>query len=244
KNVDKNVRNRLSYHYPYEVATHTRAKQSVTEIKRQQELKDVYSDERFVHKQNKPLTKRPQFMQTKKELSPSEIGTAMHTVMQHIPLNKKMKNEELETFILMLVEKEMFTQEEANVIDRRAIQAFFDTPLAAMMRKARHVQREIPFSYTLPAEDVYPEWKESQDERVLIQGVIDCLIPVEDGYIIVDYKTDHISEKPFNVAEKKLKERYQTQVNLYAQAIEGILQKKIKGVYLYFFDADWTIQMQ
>lgn len=244
KNVDKNVRNRLSYHYPYEVATHTRAKQSVTEIKRQQELKDVYSDERFVHKQNKPLTKRPQFMQTKKELSPSEIGTAMHTVMQHIPLNKKMKNEELETFILTLVEKEMFTQEEANVIDRRAIQAFFDTPLAAMMRKARHVQREIPFSYTLPAEDVYPEWKESQDERVLIQGVIDCLIPVEDGYIIVDYKTDHISEKPFNVAEKKLKERYQTQVNLYAQAIEGILQKKIKGVYLYFFDADWTIQMQ
>src|SRR5699024_508053 len=92
KNVDKNVRNRLSYHYPYEVATHTRAKQSVTEIKRQQELKDVYSDERFVHKQNKPLTKRPQFMQTKKELSPSEIGTAMHTVMQHIPFNKKMKN--------------------------------------------------------------------------------------------------------------------------------------------------------
>lgn len=242
--IDMDVDNRLSYQYPFEVATHTRAKQSVTEIKRQQELRDEYSDERFVHAQNRPLTKRPQFMQTKKELSASEIGTAMHTVMQHLPLDKQLNKEELELFLLALTEKEMLTKEEVNVIDREAIKAFYQTPLAQMMMQAEQVEREIPFSYTLPADEVYSEWEEGQAERVLIQGVVDCLIPFEDGYIIVDYKTDHIRGGPSTSMEKTLKERYAKQVTLYAQAIEGILKKEIKGIYLYFFAADWTIQMK
>lgn len=241
---DTHVNNRLSYTYPFAAATVARAKQSVTEIKRQQELRDEYSADQFVHKQRNYQTQRPKFMQEKQELSAAEIGTAMHTVMQHLPLDQALDQEQIERYILSLVENEMLTKEEAETIDRRAVEAFYHTSLAAVMMEAERVQREVPFSYTLPAEDVYAAWEEKQEEHVLIQGVIDCLVPVEGGYIIVDYKTDHISGEQTTEVEKTLKARYATQVELYARAIEGILQQEIKGIYLYFFAADWTIQMK
>lgn len=241
---DAYVDQHLSYLYPFEEATVVRAKQSVTEIKRQQEILDVYSADELVHRSSTQWTTRPQFMQTKKELTASEIGTAMHTVMQHLPFDQKIEGDALETFILSLVDKQMLTTEEADVIDRKAIEAFYESPLAALIMEAAYVYREVPFSYTLPANEVYTDWEKGDNERVLIQGVVDCLLRVDEGYIIIDYKTDHIAGEKTKALETVLKERYKVQVTLYGQAMEGILQKSVTSIYLYFFANDWTIQMK
>src|SRR5699024_6324963 len=113
---DQKVVARLAFQYQYDEAAKTRTKQSVTEIKRRHETIDEYSDHRFIKPFRAPLVKQPTFMQTKTALSAAEIGTAMHTVMQFIPLTKQWNYQEIENWIAQFVIEEKLTNEEANVI--------------------------------------------------------------------------------------------------------------------------------
>jgi len=234
----------LSYTYPFEKATKTNAKQSVTEIKRRQEAVDEYSGQQVVQPFRAPLDSRPRFMQETTSLSAAEIGTAMHTVMQHIPFHKPFDAPELDDFIETLVVQEKLTEEEAIVIDREAILAFFETQLLTLIQQSKKVEREVPFTYSLDAAEIYPEWENNQQEKVFIQGVVDCLLQQEDGLVIIDYKTDEISEDPpSNNAVQKLKEKYETQLSLYKRAMQDILNQEVTAAYLYFFDKNLLVQL-
>ncbi|WLV25525.1 helicase-exonuclease AddAB subunit AddA [Aciduricibacillus chroicocephali] len=234
---------RLSYVYPYSEAAVTRAKQSVTEIKRQREIRDEYSGDQLVKPFRAPIAKRPKFMQEKKELSAAERGTALHTVMQHIPLDRNMTTSEIMAFAEELVTKEILTEESAEAVDYTAIEQFFQTDIGKMMLSATQVQREIPFSLSLPAEDVYAKWTGDGKERVLVQGIIDCAIPAEDGsWIILDYKTDEIHGEITPALEQKLWKRYATQLELYKTAIEQIWKIPVKEVCLYFFSKQMLLK--
>ncbi|MFD1067883.1 helicase-exonuclease AddAB subunit AddA [Oceanobacillus locisalsi] len=230
------VDQRLSYQYPYQQAAHSRAKQSVTELKRQQEQKDTYSDERMIPKStSRPITKRPRFMLEEKKLTPAEKGTALHTVMQHLPLKRPFTNEEVAEFIEKLVLEEKMTAPEAESVSTADIVFFLESEMAQRIYHADHIFKEVPFSLMLPAEKVYADWQENPGEKVLIQGVIDCILPAEDGWIILDYKTDHITETAKEKVEDKLRKRYKTQLELYRYAIEEIWKQPVTESYLYFF---------
>ncbi|RLL45036.1 helicase-exonuclease AddAB subunit AddA [Oceanobacillus piezotolerans] len=233
--LEQLVEERLSFTYPHEVAALSRAKQSVTEIKRQRALRDEYSAEQFIKPFQAPIIKRPAFMQKEKTITAAEKGTAMHTVMQHIPLKEPLTAEEIEEYLEVLVEKEILTNQEADIIDIRAIQQFFHSDIAAfMMKQESSIQREVPFSLTLDASEVYANWS-GADDRVLIQGIIDCLIPYEDGWVILDYKTDAIFQELTDKVKQQLLERYEVQINLYRHAVEQITKMPVKATYLYFF---------
>src|SRR5699024_3972559 len=137
----------LDYEYPHKQAGLLGAKQSVTEIKRRQELVDAYSQRSIGRGKATSLTARPQFLQREKQLTAAEIGTAMHTVMQHIPLTKQWDKTEIEAFIRRFVEEEKLTSEEASAIDFAAIEQFFQTSLASRMLQAERVEREVPFTF-------------------------------------------------------------------------------------------------
>src|SRR5699024_4874598 len=98
-------------------------------------------------------------------------------------------------------------------------------------------EREVPFTYTLKAHDIYPDWEDDYaEEKVMIQGVIDCLIHTDKGMIILDYKTDNIPFKALTEEKKiELKDKYRTQLSLYKQAVEA--------TYLYFFAKDLLLEM-
>lgn len=237
------VADRLNFRYPNEIATITRAKQTVTEIKRQRELVDEYSDKRLIEDYKPPIVKRPNFLQREKTLSPAEKGTAMHTVMQHLPLEKPLSADEITKEVNRLVDKEILTKVEAESIQVDAIAAFYNTPLAAQMMEEKNIHREVPFSLMLPAEEIYPEFPKEHGEKVLVQGVIDCLIPYEDGWLILDYKTDQINEPATPKLEEKLRKRYEVQLSLYRAAVEEIWKQPVKGAYLYFFDKSLFIHV-
>ncbi|ASK60837.1 helicase-exonuclease AddAB subunit AddA [Virgibacillus phasianinus] len=241
--LDAEVDEKLSYEYPYTQAAASRAKQTVTEIKRQRELKDEYSSDQLVQTSRAPIVKRPLFMQKNKTITPAEKGTAMHTVMQHIPLMKTWTKAEVERFAERLVDKEILTADEAEIIDGRVIEEFFKTEIGALMLNASEVSREVPFSLALSAKEVYATWTSDVDEQVLVQGVIDCVIPVEDGVLIVDYKTDAIQKEVTDEVMEQLKERYRTQMDLYRQAIERIWKKPVKSVYLYYFSKELLVEV-
>ncbi|WP_188455251.1 helicase-exonuclease AddAB subunit AddA [Virgibacillus oceani] len=233
--LENEVDARLSYQYPFQQAAVSRAKQSVTEIKRQRELKDEYSADQLVQPFQAPIVKRPQFMQKEKKISAAERGTAMHTVMQHIPLTKPLNNTEIQEFVEKLVEQEILTRPEADIIDVEAIEQFFTTEIGQSLINAQAIYREVPFSITLPADQVYASWTSDTAEQVLVQGVIDCLIPKDDGWIILDYKTDSIAGVVTEEVRVKLAKRYETQINLYRHAVESIWHQPVKETYLYFF---------
>lgn len=241
--LDKNVAERLQFTYPYEQAATSRAKQSVTEIKRRFDTVDDYSERRVVPSFQKITTERPAFLQKETSLTRAEVGTAMHTVMQHIPLEETWSKEALRSFLQTLVQEEKITEEEAEHIDIGAIEHFFETDIAHILKESE-VQREIPFSYTVPAKQLYTDWQEDESERVLIQGVMDCIAFTDEGIILLDYKTDHISDDELDEQViARLKKRYEVQMTLYKDALENILNEEIKAVYLYFFSRKLTIEL-
>lgn len=241
--LDEMVENRLDYTYPYQAAASTRAKQTVTEIKRQREMKDEYSGDQLVQTFRAPIVKRPAFMQKQQSITAAERGTAMHTVMQHIPLSKPMDKGEIEEFVESLVEREILTKQEAEVISADAVEQFFTTAIARLMMDASVVYREVPFSLSLSAKDVYVTWSNNTDEKVLVQGVIDCVIPAEDGWVILDYKTDTIDKEITDRVKDQLLKRYEEQVNLYKHAIEHIWHEPVKKVHLYFFSKQLVLEI-
>ncbi|MDX8045755.1 helicase-exonuclease AddAB subunit AddA [Gracilibacillus sp. S3-1-1] len=243
KELEEKVVHHLEYKYPYQDSVFYRAKQTVTEMKRQHEVKDVYSAQQIVDAFRAPIRKRPRFMQQEQTLTRAEIGTAMHTVMQHLPLTDEWTEAGLTEFIAKLEAQEMITAEEGNVIDKQAILAFFGTDIGKRIVEAQQVEREIPFSLTLPAKEVYPNWTEEEEERIFLQGVIDCVIETEQGLILIDYKTDQITEEESAELEAKLKQRYLIQVNLYAKALEQIWKRPVKEKYLYFFDKSLLVEV-
>ena len=66
-------------------------------------------------------------------------------------------------------------------------------------------------------------------EKVILQGIIDAFIMEEDGIILVDYKTDRVKDG------EELRNRYQKQIDLYSEALEQILGKKVRRRVLYSF---------
>ncbi|UOR13178.1 helicase-exonuclease AddAB subunit AddA [Halobacillus amylolyticus] len=233
---------RLNYQYPHKKAATSRAKQSVTEIKRQREIKDEYSSDQLLTPHRSPIVKRPRFMQEDQSLTAGEKGSAMHTVMQHIPLQKDHTVEDVIEFVEQLVMRELLRREEADVIDAEAIANFFQTPIGKLAQEAKYVEREVPFSMTLPAHEVYKDWQEPTEEKVFIQGVIDAMIPYKEGWLILDYKSDAIT-KAHEEAPEQLKERYQTQLQLYKTALEKIWKQPVVRSCLYFFNGSLLVEV-
>ncbi|MDQ0232241.1 helicase-exonuclease AddAB subunit AddA [Metabacillus malikii] len=242
---DKNedVHAALTWFYPHIAATNSRSKQSVSEIKRQKESRDEYSDSQIINTSQSFLYERPSFMRNK-SISAAERGTAMHTVMQHMNLEAKViTSHDLSKKLEELVSKEILTSELADVINSEQIIQFFSTSIGERLLSAKQVFREVPFSYALDAKQIY---KDVEDEAVLVQGVIDCLIEEEDGLVLIDYKTDSITGRfqgGITEAEPILKERYRVQIELYTKAIEAITRRPLKEKYLYFFDGGYLLDM-
>ncbi|MDQ0339679.1 ATP-dependent helicase/nuclease subunit A [Caldalkalibacillus uzonensis] len=236
------VKQQLTWRYPHQAASTHRSKQSVTEIKREWMAPDAYTDTQYIRTFRSSLAERPRFVQEQK-LSAAEKGTAMHLVMQHVPLSAPVTEECVQDLVVRMVEQELLTEEQAEAIDIPAIVRFFESEVGQRLLSAPFVRREVPFSYGLPAHQAYRDWEGPRDtdeeEVVLIQGVIDCLFRDEQGLVLLDYKTDAISGRfpgGFEEAKPVLLERYQVQLELYTRAVEEIWQEHVTEKYLYFFD--------
>lgn len=216
------VRRRLSWHYPYRISAGLPGKVSVTELKRRQSE----GDEQQQHNYGS-FTEVPPFVQAKGALTPAEIGTAMHLVMQHVDF-KEVTHESLVALRASMVEKALLTPDEAQAVDLTRIFHFFVSDIGLRLLKSPKYWREIPFSLRIPANEIHPG---IDDEFVYVQGVIDCLFQEDDSLILVDYKSDRVTEDSVD----QLVARYKVQLDLYCRAIENLLKRPVKERYLYLF---------
>ncbi|ULL17660.1 helicase-exonuclease AddAB subunit AddA [Paenibacillus sp. H1-7] len=252
---ESSVWNKLSWTYSNEQASTLLSKTSVTELKRMSEhhkLLELVSDEPLEpvlletqerKKGFRPaIVRRPRFMEQTK-LSAAERGTVFHSVMQHMPVHFEPTVHEVKETLANMVRKELLTDAQSEVIDAEVIVSFFRSPLGQRLLKSAAVHREVPFSYGLPAREVYGNTDPAvSEETILLQGVIDCLFEEQDGLVLLDYKTDQLKGGG-TAALQAVRERYQLQLDLYAQAVSRIWKKPVLAKYIFLFDGAHILEL-
>jgi ATP-dependent helicase/nuclease subunit A len=114
------------------------------------------------------------------------------------------------------------------------------------MKDAKTLNRELRFNVHLSA-SAFTENKDTvlHNERVLVQGIIDCLFETADGKtVLLDYKTDYIPKEMSELdAEKMLIDRHVTQLSYYAAACKTIIGKEVDKVLIYSFGLGKAIEI-
>jgi ATP-dependent helicase/nuclease subunit A len=179
------------------------------------------------------LVSRPSFMEKDKKLTGAEKGTAVHAVMQKLDFKGELSAESIEAQLKEFVGKNLITEEQKESVDISKILKFFNSDIGKRIIKAEKVYKEVPFHIQLNSTEIFTDLPKEQykDEKIMLQGIIDCYFEEEGEIILVDYKTDYYKEGQGVL----MKERYKVQLDYYARAIEVITNKEVKEKYLYLF---------
>ncbi len=155
------------------------------------------------------------------------IGTVYHKVMQYIDFFER-DEEGVAREIKRLKEEIILSEEEANEVNPGIIARCLNSEIMELARAAERkgrCMRETPFMMYKPANELGGKFK--TDDKVLVQGVIDLFIN-GDKKVLVDFKYSGLDDK-------KLAEKYKTQLYLYKSAIESAVSAKIDRVVIYSF---------
>ena len=148
--------------------------------------------------------------------------------MQHIRYEACEDENAVQQELDRMVGQELLTPEQRAMVNCRQIANFFQTELGKKLQCSKNVLREFKFSIL----DDGRNYDESLiEEKILLQGVVDCALIEPDGITVVDFKTDSVTEATMEAAVQ----RYRPQVMAYVDALERIFQRKVKQALLYFF---------
>lgn len=229
--VKQEVFQRLHWRYPYEIASNLPTNLSISEIKRhfqqEQEVVETISFENI-----ESDLKSPAFIKEDRSLTASEKGTALHTVMEQLNFKETYDRNKVIQEMKNFVSLGILTEQEMKSVSVNKILTFFSSPLALRLRQAERIEKEKTFTLSLLPQDIYPEYKTADlKEKILVHGMIDCFFYEQGKIVLLDYKTDYVTENTIS----KIKERYQIQIAIYKQAIERITGLPVKESYLYLF---------
>ena len=178
---------------------------------------------------------RPAFMSSG-GLTPAQRGTATHKFMQFS--NYAAARADIESELARLVDSGFLSEDEGKAVNIGAAKRFFMSPLAERIFASDNVMREKKFAALFPAKFFYPELTgEAAEEKIVVQGIADCVF-VEDGeLVIVDYKTDT------GVDAEALLDRYSAQLEIYREALSQALGMPVKETLLYSFFMNSTVKV-
>ena len=231
---------RLSYEYPYEHEVAMKTKVSVSEFKRramdqalveESEMMFPLPEEPVAGKAEEGQRDRyiPAFMEgVQEENIGAKRGTAMHRMLECYDFTRP--PETLQEQFRELAEQKKIEESLQPFVRLPAIRKFLRTKLGARMQAAAKqgkLCREKPFVMGKPACEALEGT--SSREMVLIQGIIDVFFEEDGEIVLLDYKTDKVA------SAAELAGRYRTQLELYQEAIERAVGKKVKERLLYSF---------
>ncbi len=227
---------RLDWEYPYGYAVIIPSKLSVSQIKKMGVREVIPKTTRIIS----AAQEEPGFIPSRQDfqLSSLEKGNLMHLIMEHIEFKGYSSLEEVEEQVHLMLQNQLLTERQAQLLDKSAILKFFNSPLGRRAINAQGIYRETAFNRVCSAQEVIMG-AEGTDEKLLIQGVIDLYFLEGSEAVLVDYKTDRLTD--FNRQERI--DLYHLQLQQYQKAIEQIRRIKVKESYLYFFDSSEAIQI-
>lgn len=250
----KQLEQRLDFKYPYVAATHTTNYQSVSELKgyfQDPELQNAGNLElenqakTMIHRFVQEEWSQPQFLQTAATtITPAEVGTATHLVMQRLTLSQKPTLESLQEIVQELVAEQMITEAVAKKIRLQDILAFFQTDLGKrLLQNAALVKREVSFSLLIEARKLFQDYPQNVTDKILVHGVMDGYLEQKEEVILYDFKTDYLGEDPSEQMLTKIIDKYRGQLNLYRAALEEMTGKPVTAAYLCFLRARQIIEV-
>ncbi len=233
------LRERLSFVYPHKAITQIPKKVSVSKLY----PGILNGDEQFsshieIHSDISPFV-MPE-LDTAENIA-TKRGIATHAFMQFCDMANA--GDDIDRECKRLISKGFIPESFEELLYKKELEIFFAGDLYRSISSAKNVWREYRFNIGFSADLFTDSENIPSDEKLYVQGVIDCFFEETDGTItVVDYKTDRIYEKdPTSVTE--FVNRHKDQLKYYALAIEQITNKKVLKKLLYSFSLGKSIQV-
>ncbi len=205
------ISERVDYRYPYSNLSTLVAKVSPSQ------LENAESATAFFAKA------KPKFIQNSESQSASK-GTAVHKFMEFYDYSLGEKDVRKQAEIMLSQNK--ISPAEEKLLEYDKLSVFFTSETAKRISSAEKLEREKKITFSLGADEIYGS-EYSHDEKIIVQGYIDCAF-IEDGqWVVVDYKTDRV--KDVNI----LKERYKGQLKMYERALAECTGIPVKETVIY-----------
>lgn len=172
----------------------------------------------------------------------AEWGRLVHGIFEQMvrrrPNLEQVMRELLEASPIYNVLKE---EEEKEALRKKltaTVERFRQSELWQRIERASEAYAEVPFTLQLkpgtPLYELYTEKCKSQIQNtyeVYLKGVIDLVIKEPQGWVIIDYKSDHVHSQEDAEIRKKT---YEMQLDSYAWVWEEITGEKVESKEIYF----------
>lgn len=216
---------KFAYRYAFDNLKDLYTKTTVSELKKagmQEEMDFSFK----LYEEETVTPYLPRFLKTESHVTGTARGSAFHKVMELFDFTKLTDEISADRQAAAALLEEQMEQMRAmgrlsedyyGAVVPAKITAFLQTGAARRMAaaaRAGRLYKEQPFVMGLPAnllKSAFPA-----EETVLIQGIIDVFFEEEDGYVVLDYKTDAVEKA------EELVNRYQVQLAYYARALEQL----------------------
>ncbi len=192
----------------------------------------------------------PRFISEDEGERSAKMGIATHLVLQFCSLMSFQANG-TDSELARLEREGFLSKSDIGLVRRNEIELFRSSSLLSEMIGAKKLHRELRFNCLLPA--VYFSEDEERraalnDKKILLQGVIDCIIEDEDGELhLVDYKTDRLSKQALSdsrIAKEYLTQKHSLQLTYYALAVKEMFGKAPKSVRIYSLPLGKTVDIE
>lgn len=151
-------------------------------------------------------------------------GTVIHEVFEYV----LKEGEHLQEKVLSLLKREQLSESRYDEVIQ-VVEQFMQSSLYKELETSTERYSEMSFSFKLNEGDpLYPKNKKGD---VHVSGVIDFIYKLDDGWTIIDFKTDHV-EKEEDI--EKLTRHYAKQLLFYKAAFERLTNEKVHKTKLYF----------
>lgn len=228
----------FSYRYPYQSEAGKKSKYSVSELKHaslvlqydrsegEAVVPDFLQEDRNVYVPDFAREEDREYPAAENVNQGAMRGTAVHRVMECLDFAAIADIDTSDAGAVCAFVKQELDRMLANgqlpgewyaLVIPEMIEAFVESPIAPRMAAAAvrgDLYRERPF--------VMQHQMEASGGTVLVQGIIDVFWMENDKIILLDYKTDRVKQA------QELLMRYQTQLQLYADALSRVFSTDTK----------------
>jgi ATP-dependent helicase/nuclease subunit A len=213
---------RLGAVYPHESLASQAASRSVTSLVKHANTPP--STQPLPSQTVDRLLTQPAFVAGQIPPDAADKGTATHALLEHFDFSMNAKS--IRDQIDHLVQTRRLTPVLAQLVDIAAIEWFLASEIGQIVKaNADQLLRELPIYFASPLNATTDPL-----DQPMIRGRLDLLIPMTDGWLIVDYKTDRVSGD--EIAPRA--EMYKGQLDIYRQAIAKMTGKPVRETALVF----------
>lgn len=244
KTETERLRRRLSTQYSFVAATNEPAKTSVSALRRRamEILEQEETLEFFSPRNRTPKIKIQGVAENSSaKKSSADVGTAYHRFLEQVSFDQLSGARELRAEAERMVNGGILSREEADWLKFDLLLKFWRSDFGKrIVANQKYVRRELAFTARFSPAELSQVWKDGENEFVIVQGVADVAVILPKEIWLLDFKTDRVAADGLDEKTKM----YESQLNLYARALERIYNRPVTERRLHFLAVGITVPIE